>query len=251
MNNTESPDVRPGHDQLPTTRVPKASSIVADQLRAQIVRARLAAGTPLPNEAELIASTGTSRATVREALRLLESEGLVVARRGPGGGLRVGRPELQSAIRSIAVHLAVSEASLGDFFTFRRLVETEAARQAASAATPEQRQRLHDFVQSEDRPLSEVVGFHDMLAESTNNEFFRFTLNVIVALADWHTPDEGLQEHDLDGARAAHLRIVERILDRDGEGAARSMDRHLLAFEDKVRKDGNLASPVIRAESWN
>lgn len=235
--------------ELRRARVPKASSVLADELRASIVRGRMSAGTAFPSEADIIAQSGLSRATVREALRLLENEGLITSRRGPGGGLRVGSPDLTSSVQNIAVHLAMSEATLGDMFAFRRLVEAEAARLAAEHATDEQRELLRQSVES--RPLSEVIDFHGLIAEATGNEFFRTILQVVVSLAGWHTPDEGLDEADLDEARAAHAKVVRRILERDGDGAARAMDRHLSAFEDIVRAQGNIAKPVIRASAWN
>lgn len=235
----------------PRTTVPKASSILANELRTSIVRGKLEAGTPFPSEAEIIESSGLSRATVREALRLLETEGLIVSRRGPGGGLRVGQLDLQSTVRTIAVHLAMSEATLGDTFAFRRLIERECARLAAANATDEQRERLREAIADEPHPLSEVIDFHDLIAECTGNEFFRVAQKIVVSIAGWHTPDEGLDDHDLVFAKAAHAKIVQRILDRDGAGAARAMDRHLEAFERIVADRGNLDRPVIRASAWS
>lgn len=232
------------------TRVPKASSILADELRTTIVRGKLQPGDPFLSEAELIEKHGLSRATVREALRLLESEGLIVSRRGPGGGLRVGRLDLNSTVRTLATHLARSEATLGDMFAFRRLIESESARLAAQNATDEQRARLEASIADDPHPLPEVIDFHDLIAECTGNEFFRIVQKVVVSLASWHTPDEGLDEQDLVYARAAHAKVVRRILERDGDGAARAMDRHLGAFEKMVVESGNIDKPVIRAAAW-
>lgn len=230
--------------------VPKASSLLANELRTSIVRGKLAEGTPFLSESEIIEQSGVSRATVREALRLLETEGLIVSKRGPRGGLRVGKPDLQSIVRTIAVNLAMSEATLGDMFTFRRLVERESARLAAEHATPEQRAQLAAAISAEPHPLADVIDFHDLIAESTGNEFFRLLQKVVVSLASWHTPDEGLDDDDLVLARAAHNKIVRKILDGDGDGAARAMDRHLEAFEGMVRDSGNIDKPVIRAAAW-
>src|SRR4051794_8984418 len=117
--------------ELRPRQILKASTLLANELRTLIVRGRLPEGAPFTSELDLIAQSGLSRATVREAIRLLETEGLLVARRGPGGGLRVGKINLQSAVQTIAVHLATSEATLGDMFAFRRLLEAEACRLAA------------------------------------------------------------------------------------------------------------------------
>ena len=68
--------------------VPKASDVLAAHLRETILRGDLVEGSPLPTERELGERSGLSRPSVREALRILESEGLIQTRPGRGGGLR-------------------------------------------------------------------------------------------------------------------------------------------------------------------
>lgn len=232
-------------------RLPKASTLLANELRSWIVRARLDEGAQFPSEGQIIERSGFSRATVREALRLIEAEGLIVTRRGPGGGVRVGRPDLAATTQSIAVHLAMSDATMGDMFVFRRMVEKEAARLAATHATPEQLLALENYVGEPHGPVGQVVDFHDLIAEATGNEFFRVILKVVVSLAGWHTPDEGLSEQDLQHAQAAHAKVVARIAAADADGAARAMDVHLAAFEELVRARGNIDQQVIRSADWN
>src|SRR5690606_951294 len=103
-------------------------------------------------------------------------------------------------------------------FAFRRMIEQETARLAAANATPVQRERLRAAVAGRPNPLTEVIDFHDLIAEAAGNEFFRVIQKVIVALAGWHTPDEGLDDHDLELGSAAHAKVVERILAGDGDG---------------------------------
>src|SRR5437660_10526240 len=65
---------------------------LADELREQITSGRLRPGERLPTEPELCARSGVSRSTVREALRLLTSQHLIVTTRGVTGGSYVARP---------------------------------------------------------------------------------------------------------------------------------------------------------------
>ena len=67
-------------------RVPKAADLVAEHLRRQIIRGDLAADEPLPAEAELMQIYNVSRPTLREALRILEHEALIVVKRGAAAG---------------------------------------------------------------------------------------------------------------------------------------------------------------------
>ncbi|HXO25302.1 MAG TPA: GntR family transcriptional regulator [Streptosporangiaceae bacterium] len=87
----------------PTTkmRVPKIAELIADQIREQIGSRRLREGDRLPAEPALMSTFGASRPSVREALRILESDGLITVRRGVAGGAFVARPDH----RRVAVRL--------------------------------------------------------------------------------------------------------------------------------------------------
>src|SRR4026209_1471047 len=80
--------------------VPKASDVLAAKLRGLILSSGLAEGTPLPTERELVTQSGLSRTSVREALRVVETEGLVLTKAGRNGGSQVRRPGRESISRS-------------------------------------------------------------------------------------------------------------------------------------------------------
>ena len=119
-------------DGLVRPRLRKAGEVVADSIRATILEQKMAAGSPLPSEGELIDSLEVSRATVREALRLLEAEGFVRIKRGPTGGVVVNHPDESNIARSLAVMLTLSEATLRDLFEFRLIIEPPAAATAGA-----------------------------------------------------------------------------------------------------------------------
>ena len=77
-----------------SARLVKASDAIVDGIRDRILNERLPVGSPLPSESDLMADYGLGRVTVRERLRLLERAGIVSIRRGPGGGVFVGTPDL-------------------------------------------------------------------------------------------------------------------------------------------------------------
>lgn len=233
----------------PKTKLPKASAVLADELRNQIVKTKMPAGRDLPSESDLIERTGYSRGTVREALRLLESEGLITTRRGPYGGVRVSRPDVSQATRSIAVLLALSDATLGDLFAFRRVVECATAALAATNASEEQIAAMFRATDDEEQETVEgVVSFHNLIADSCGNEFYRVTMGYVLNIAAWHTPQAGLSHDDVCVARGAHIDIVEAIAAREPERASEAMDRHLKSFLAVIRKSGHLDSPVLRPE---
>jgi GntR family transcriptional regulator, transcriptional repressor for pyruvate dehydrogenase complex len=109
----------------------KAHEIVADQLRQQIVRGELTAGDRLPPEDELTVRYGIARTTLREALRVLESQGLLQIRRGRGGGPVVTHPNLEPAAKALAVALQLQGTTIGDLDAARRMIEPQIAGQLA------------------------------------------------------------------------------------------------------------------------
>ena len=98
-------------DQL---RIPKAAELMARELRRRIVVGDLPEGAPLPPEDELMAQFGLARTTIREAFRVLESEGLLVIRRGAGGGARVRAPSVSAVARYAGLVLQFEGATLAD-----------------------------------------------------------------------------------------------------------------------------------------
>ena len=83
--------------------VPKASDVLADDLRERILLGEVPEGTALPTERDLVAQTHMSRATVREALRILEVQGLIRIKTGRTGGAFVQKPDDESVADSVAL----------------------------------------------------------------------------------------------------------------------------------------------------
>lgn len=109
----------------------KTHELVADSLRQRIVNGTLQAGDRLPPEDELTAQFGIARTTLREALRVLESQGLLAIRRGRGGGPVVTHPNLEPIAMALAVTLQLQRTTIGDLDAARRLIEPQIAGQLA------------------------------------------------------------------------------------------------------------------------
>ncbi len=120
------------HDHDPAPRPPKTGEIVANTLRRRIVNGELAIGDRLPPEEELTAVFGIARTTLREALRILESQGLIEIRRGRGGGPVVTMPDDENLAQGMAVLLQLRRTTVGDLDEARQLIAPSLA--AALAA---------------------------------------------------------------------------------------------------------------------
>lgn len=108
-------------------RVPKTAELVAGNIRNRIVRGELTADESLPSESALMEDFHISRPTLREAFRILESEGLITVRRGARGGARVQPPDTDVAARYVGFVLQSRGASIADVFEARVIVEAPAA----------------------------------------------------------------------------------------------------------------------------
>lgn len=115
-------------------RVPKAGELIAGNLRRQIITGELQAGEPLPNEAALMEHFGVSRPTLREAFRILESEGIITVLRGAHGGARVQAPDGSTAARYTGLLLQYRGVALAD--VYRARTELEVAAVGLIAADP-------------------------------------------------------------------------------------------------------------------
>lgn len=233
-------------------RVPKASDLLAERLRAQILGRGLQPGDPLPSEAQIIAEHGFSRGTVREALRLLEVDGLIEIRRGPKGGVRVRHPEVSQIGRSLAVLLTLTETSTRAVLEFRKLVEPAAAAGAARSASRAQCQVLVDIAEdgAGQRSLGRSIEFHEAVGACSGNRLLEVAVNGLGVELAWHTPGEPLSESDIAGTHDAHRSIARAIAAGNEQRAARLMLGHIEEFERVLDKHGRLDQPIVPRERW-
>src|ERR1051325_5810866 len=132
MATSSANDAIGGHAQA---RTPKSGEMIAERLRRQIARGELAIGERLPPEDELTATFGIARTTLREALRILESQGLLEIRRGRTGGPVVTMPRIDALAEGLAVTLQLRGATAGDLDAARQLIEPSLAAQLAQHHT--------------------------------------------------------------------------------------------------------------------
>jgi DNA-binding FadR family transcriptional regulator len=105
---------------------------IADELRAMIVSGKLSEGDSLGREPELVERFGVSRPSLREALRILEAEGLITVVRGVYGGVVVHEPDHRMTARTASLVLRARNVSLADVFEARAELEPLAAKAIAS-----------------------------------------------------------------------------------------------------------------------
>lgn len=176
--------------------VKKPYEQIADQLLTLIVDGTLKVGQQLPSEAELALDFGSSRATVREALRVLASYDLIKTKKGANGGSFVSEPSPDRIATHLSANLRllsqVQHITLDDLLEARMLVEVPAARLAARKQDRSQFQRLRDLVPS--APL-ELTGdtqfrlnrdFHFGLVQASGNTLLSLAAEPIFLILQTH-----------------------------------------------------------------
>jgi GntR family transcriptional regulator, transcriptional repressor for pyruvate dehydrogenase complex len=167
---------------------------IADELRALIVSGELSEGDSLGHEPDLVERFGVSRPSLREALRILETEGLVTVVRGVHGGVVVHAPDERMTARPAALVLQARNVPLADVFEARSFLEPVAARTIAGArgrkaAVKELRALVSEEEDAiEDPELFGVANaaFHQRLVSLAGNQTLSIVaemLNEIVARA--------------------------------------------------------------------
>jgi GntR family transcriptional repressor for pyruvate dehydrogenase complex len=234
------------HSASQQSRLPKASDILANTLTIRILSEGLKEGSCLPPEAALIQQYQFSRGTVREALRLLESDGLVRIRRGPKGGVEVAMPDISRVTQSLAILLAIDETPLRHLVDFRSVVEPASAALAARDATAAQREALVRAVSSDvSDDGQDPVDFHRLVGEATNNGFMRTILSAVHRVVEWETRRESLNEAQLAETQRSHRKIAVAISEGDAGSAERAMKVHLLEFRKVLDMLGRLDEPIV------
>lgn len=235
---------------LSAVHLPKMADIVAADLRRQIIAGELKEGDPLPPEDQLMEHGGVARTTVREALRILESEGLLVVRRGAGGGARIKTPTVGNVARYIGLVLQSQGATLKDVFDARLMLEAPAAGMLAAADDRDEilavlRQALDDEEEALSDPvaLSHAYGrFHHVITQLSGSQTFEVLTSVssrlIQVQADRYMSagaDKSDRRVPSDAAHRAHIRFVELVATGASQDAEDLWRKHLAAGDSELQ----------------
>lgn len=236
-------------------RVPKTAELMAEQLRRQIVRGELLEGNFLPTEAALMTAYGISRPTLREAFRVLESEGLIDVHRGSRGGARVRVPTDEVVARYAGLVLEHRRATIADVSVASAVLEADAVAILARRGDPADAAALRAAVEQAEATNDPVWQFqtqhqfHQVLVERTGNRTIALLHGAIQRImaqaglrrASSQTEDTHAARHV--GART-HRRLIVLLEAGDAEGAARLWKHHIRATNDYLQHDG-VATQVL------
>lgn len=218
----------------------RASEATARQIADLVLRRTIAEGARLPSEAVMAAELGVSRSTVREALRLLESWGLVRVERGRGKGSVVRYPAVADMTRSLAMVLDTRGISLAEVTESRVVIESACIRLAAIRHDEVALRALLTAVdEAEAGRVSwedHTVVFHGGLARATGNVVLETVVASLSGLIRFSAALVSEAPEGPDGSLRAHRRIAEALLAGRPERAERRLVRHLEAFLELMQR---------------
>ena len=211
-------------------RLPKTGEVVAERLRRQIARGELTIGQRLPPEDELTEVFGIARTTLREALRILESQGLVEIRRGRTGGPVVTMPKIDSLAEGLAVTLQLQGTTAGDLDVARQLIEPRLAARLAAHHTADDLDALHAAVDRAsvaadafDRVAfgSAAAAMHATIMERAgNNTLATFSRLLHALVAQYYVRSAAMTDHEqMLRAVRSYRKLVRLIVAGDAEAA--------------------------------
>jgi len=165
---------------------------VAEAIKDFVVEQRLKAGDRLPGEAELIERFGMAKGTIREAMRILEAQGLIKTRTGPGGGSFVHEVSRERAVALLGNYFYFKDLTVGDIYKLRRLLEPELAASLAGKLSEEALADLDTITAVYSEPSKTLeeerdqhvasLRFHARLAEEADNPLLGFVIDFMVRL---------------------------------------------------------------------
>ena len=218
-----------------SVRVPKTAELVAGRIRRQIVLRQLREGDALPSEGALMEELMISRPTLREAFRILESEGLITVRRGARGGARVQEPSADMAARYAGLVLQHRSATLADVLAARVIVEAPAARMLAERRDRVSiAKRLQHQLDSIDP--AETARFHEfnaLVVELTENQTLVLLTTMLehisqaAAMSYVRRPHDGEDERLARKVRRTREKLIGLIKSGETEAAEQLWRIHL------------------------
>ncbi|TGD37031.1 FadR/GntR family transcriptional regulator [Brevibacterium aurantiacum] len=234
---------RPTGATLTPLQVPKASDVLASDLREKILSGDFAMGSTLPTERDMVTQTGMSRTTVREALRILEVQGLVSIRTGRAGGAFVQQPGSSSVSDSVDLVIRGRQIKMADLLETREAIEPQCAALAARHRTEDDLTRLDDLNErigkaaqaSLDDFLQANVDWHTAVADASHNELLSGLMRALQKAIYHGTDNEGFVSEEVRRTTVrAHNAVTRAIREGDDDAAVRRMTRHVHSYAEAI-----------------
>jgi GntR family transcriptional repressor for pyruvate dehydrogenase complex len=236
---------------------PRLADVVADRIRELIVTGELADGERLPRIEDLLEDFGVSGPSMREALRMLESDGLISVQRGSVGGAVVHRPTEKTAAYTLALVLRSRGTSFGDvaeaMTSLDPVCATLCARRQDRGAIAHELRAINmtaaALLDSDEAAFAEAMtSFHDVIVRRSGNETLRLLAGAVKSIwtaGPGRKPEPPGREEAL-AALEAHERVADHIEAGNDAQVASAMAGHIDRDLGSVDRDQLLDAQAAR-----
>ncbi|WP_245190931.1 FadR/GntR family transcriptional regulator [Jannaschia formosa] len=214
---------------------------MAEAIKDWVVEKGLKPGDRLPGEAELIARFGMAKGTIREAMRILQAQGLVTTKTGPGGGSFVGEVSADRARALLGNYFFFKQVSIDDIYQLRIALEPELAASLAGRLTEEQLGALEAILELYAAPAADAteerdqhvasLRFHATLARFGSNALLAFFVDFMAGiLTDLTVYQRLYAEPNLElwrQGRSHQIALIDALRRGDAEAARAIMHEHM------------------------
>lgn len=256
MANSVQPKMKTRPKVLKSQRIPE---LMAADIRRRVLRGELKEGDSLPPETELMNEYGVSRPSLREALRILESEQLIEVRRGGIGGALVRRPDLDVATRQFGFVLQDRGATIADVHRTRCIIEPSALAELAVKISPKQLTELHKRLEDASEFIGEPIPYaraleeiRERMVEMTGAIALSLIMKLLGDVVQKHTTAiEGISQAQSTKLHRLNQKSYKKLLDLisagDRQGAKDYWEEHL-ADVGRNTLGRNADKPIIDLE---
>lgn len=232
MGNLNSKDTRAR--SVPIARPQKQAMLTAQRIVRDIAERTQQAGERLPAEKEMLELYDVGRGTLREALRILELQGVLRIRPGPGGGPVIASPDSRHLASTLALLMQFAETPFRAVIEARLHIEPITAALCAERASPELvadiRKSVDDMAANVKEPsifLDENRKFHDLVAWGSGNPLFGYFINSLHWITDGTVLGVDYPKKFREIVLDAHEAICKGIEAADPEAARAAMYDHM------------------------
>ncbi len=218
------------------SRGQKVANRIAREIVSDIVVNEMQPGEPLPAESAMLESFGVSRASLREALRILETQGLITIKPGPGGGPFVAAVDSSDFGRMATLFFQLKRVTLGAVVEARLAIEPMMARFAAQRHDPALNDELEEIVQQHFQAATDaewfatVDDFHSLVCRMSGNPLLDLIAGALKDIYADRVTGFGVPEENRGDVRSTHRKIARAIIRGDGVTAERLMRGHMVVL---------------------
>lgn len=222
----------------PRRRTTKIAELVAREILHDIADRELAPGAKLPSEVEMVEKYDVARASLREALRILEIYGLIRIKPGPGGGPVVAGIDSTDLAQSLTFYLHASGATFGEVMQARLAIEPLMARQAAERVDGRVHAALRDGIDqaagaiegTDGEYLSVATGFHDAITSASGNKVLDLLARSLKEIYVDRVGEVIYRPEERQKLLQDHEFVADAILSGDGDKAEALMRDHMVEY---------------------